>query len=141
MADVSPSTRPTVPEAFRDLLQSDVGILSTNGAGGYPQTTALWFLLDEDGLIRLSLSTARQKTKNLQRDPLVTFFVLDRANPLRSLEVRANAEVTPDPDYIFADRLGRKYGGVDLRQVDRPGDRRVVVTLHPVKINATDMSR
>jgi hypothetical protein len=37
--------------------------------------------------------------------------------------------------------VGQKYGGVDLRHADRPGERRVVVTLHPVKINAADLSR
>jgi PPOX class probable F420-dependent enzyme len=141
MAELSSSAMPTVPAPFRDLLQTDVAILSTNSADGYPQTTALWFLFDDDGLIRLSLNTARQKTKNLQRDPQVTLFVLDRANPMRSLEIRARAAVTPDPDYAFADRLAQKYGGVDLRQVDGPGERRVVVTLHPVRVNAADLSR
>ena len=47
----------------------------------------------------------------------------------------------PDPDYAFADKVGKKYGGVDLRKMDRPGERRVVVSLHPVKVNAIDLSR
>jgi PPOX class probable F420-dependent enzyme len=140
MAQANPATAPTFPEAFQDLLQTNVAILSTIGPDGYPQTSALWFLLDDDGLIRLSLNAARQKTKNLRRNPQVTFFVLDRINPMRSLEVRARAEVQPDADYAFANRLGRKYGGVDLRQIDQPGESRMVVTLHPVKINTADLS-
>ena len=130
----------TIPESHRDLLQTDVAVLTTIGADGYPQTTALWFLLDDDGLIRLSLSTARQKTKNLQANPRVTFFILDRANPLRTLEVRARAEVAPDPDYTFATKLGAKYGGVDLRRMDRPGQDRVIVTLRPVRVNAINLA-
>jgi PPOX class probable F420-dependent enzyme len=129
-----------IPESHRDLLQTDVAILSTVGRDGHPQTTALWFLA-EDGQIKLSLNRARQKTKNLARNPLCTFFVLDRANPMRTLEVRARAEVAPDPDYAFADQIGKKYGGVDLRRMDRPGEGRVVVTLHPVRVNAIDLSR
>jgi hypothetical protein len=66
----------------------------------------------------------------------VTFFILDRANPMRTLEIRARAEVTPDTDYAFADRLGAKYGGVNLRPMDQPGESRVVVTLRPVRVNA-----
>jgi hypothetical protein len=68
-----------------------------------------------------------------------TLLILDRANPMRSLEI--SAELQPDDGYAFADKLGRKYGGVDLRMMDRPGESRVVVTLHPLKVNAMDLSR
>ena len=131
----------TIPASHRDLLRTDVAMLTTLGADGYPQTTALWFLAEDDGTIKLSLNRARQKTRNLERRPEVTFFVLDRANPMRTLEVRARAEVAADPDYAFADRIGAKYGGVDLRKMDQPGQSRVVVTLHPVRVNAIDLSR
>jgi len=71
----------------------------------------------------------------LQAHPECTLFFLDPANPYRTLEVRARAEVQPDPDYAFAEKLGRKYGGANLRERDQPGESRVVVTLHPVKVN------
>ena len=134
------TTRPTpaFPESHRDLLDADVATFVTVGPDGLPQATAVWFLY-EDGALRLSLNTTRQKTKNLQRDPHATLFILDRANPYRTLEVRARAEVAPDDGYAFAERVGRKYGGADLRQMDGPGQHRVVVTLHPVKINALAM--
>jgi PPOX class probable F420-dependent enzyme len=123
------------PESHQDLLSAPVAVLATQGADGFPQVSALWFLYDADGVIRLSLNTSRQKTKNLQAHPEATLFILDPANPYRTLEVRARAEVEPDPDYAFATKLGAKYGGVDLRSNDRPGESRVVVTLHPVKVN------
>jgi PPOX class probable F420-dependent enzyme len=111
-------------------------MLATDGHDGYPQVTALWFLFDDDGLVKLSLNTNRQKTKNLERHPECTFFVLDRANPYRTLEIRARAEIGPDDDYAFADRLSAKYGtDTDLRAMDGPGQRRVVVTLRPIKVN------
>jgi PPOX class probable F420-dependent enzyme len=132
---------PTIPETHRDLLQTDVATLSTIGPDGFPQTTAVWFLAEDDGTIKLSLNQTRQKVKNLRRNPHVSFFILDRANPLRSLEIRALAELAPDPNYAFADRLGKKYGGFDVRKIDGPGASRVVVTLRPVKVNAFDLSR
>ena len=135
------STTLTIPASHRDLLQADVAMVSTVGPNGHPQTTAIWFLAEDDGTIRLSLNRGRQKTKNLERDLCVTFFVLDRVNPMRTLEIRARAEVAPDRDYAFAHRVGKKYGGVDLRKRDRPGQSRVVVTLRPVKVNAIDLSR
>jgi PPOX class probable F420-dependent enzyme len=124
----------TFPESHQDLLKADVGVLATIGQDEYPQVTALWFLNDE-GTIKMSLNTARQKVKNLQAHPECTFFILDPANPYRTLEVRARAEVTPDPDYVFAKKLGAKYGGADLSTNDRPGETRVVVSLQPIKVN------
>ena len=38
----------------------------------------------------------------------------------------------------FADMVGAKYGS-DLRVHDQPGQSRVVVTLHPHKVNAVNM--
>ncbi len=126
----------TFPELHQDLLKVDVATLATIGQDGYPQVTALWFLFDDDGLLKLSLNTARQKTKNLQAHSECTLFILDTANPYRTLEVRARAEITPDLDYAFAKKLGAKYGGADLSTRDRPGETRVVVTLQPIKVNA-----
>jgi PPOX class probable F420-dependent enzyme len=125
----------TFPESHQDLLKADVAMLATIGPDGYPQVTALWFLFDDDGAIKLSLNTTRQKVKNLQVHPECTFFILDTANPYRTLEVRARAEITPDPKYTFARKLGAKYGGADLSTNDRPGETRVVVALQPVKVN------
>ena len=122
------------PESHQDLLKADVAMLATIGQDGYPQITALWFLF-EDGTIKLSLNTTRQKVKNLQAHPECTFFILDTANPYRTLEVRAHAEITPDLDYAFAKKLGAKYGDVDLSINDRPGETRVVVSLRPIKVN------
>jgi PPOX class probable F420-dependent enzyme len=124
-----------VPDSHKDLLNADVAILATIGQDGYPQVTALWFLFDDDGTIKLSLNTTRQKLKNLQEHPECTFFILDTANPYRTLEIRARAEIMPDAEYTFARRLGAKYGGADLSTNDRPGEARVVVALRPFKVN------
>ncbi len=123
------------PESHRDLLETDVAVLATVGKNGFPQVTALWFLFDEDGMVRISLNTTRQKLKNLRANSKCTFFILDPKNNGRWLEMRARAEITPDPDYSFADKVSPKYGGVDFRKIDKPGESRVVVTLHPLKVN------
>jgi PPOX class probable F420-dependent enzyme len=123
-----------IPESHQDLLKADVAMLATIGQDGYPQVTALWFLF-EDGTIKMSLNTTRQKVKNLQAHPECTFFILDPANPYRTLEIRARAEITPDLDLAFAKKLGAKYGGFDFSTADRPGETRVVVSLQPVRVN------
>ncbi len=124
-----------IPVSHRPLLDAPVGVLATIGPDGLPQVTAVWFLFDETaGAVRFSLNTARQKVKNLRARPEAAFLVLDPTNPYRTIELRGRVEIQPDDDYVFADRVGKKYG-TDLRVLDRPGERRVVVTLRPMKIN------
>jgi PPOX class probable F420-dependent enzyme len=123
-----------IPASHRDLLTAPVAVLATQGPDGYPQVTATWFLFDDDGGLKLSLNTTRQKVKNLAAHPECTLFILDPATPYRTLEIRARAEIQPDPDFAFAAHLGQKYGA-DVHANDAPGDERVVVTLHPVKAN------
>jgi PPOX class probable F420-dependent enzyme len=125
---------PDFPKTHQDLLKTDIGILATIGPKGFPQLTALWFLHDSDGFIRISLNTKRQKVKNLRRNPECTFFLLDRANPQRTMEVRTIAEIDLDPDYRFAEKINKKYGA-DLREFDGQGATRVVVTLRPIMVN------
>jgi PPOX class probable F420-dependent enzyme len=130
----------TVPESHRDLLDSRFATLATVGPDGRPQVSEVWFLAEDDA-VRVSLNVTRQKTKNLVANPAISVLLLDLANPLRYLELRGDAEITPDDDYSFADRLAAKYGeGVDLRQMDAPGQTRVVVTVKPVRVVAVDMS-
>jgi PPOX class probable F420-dependent enzyme len=125
-----------IPESHRDLLgTAPVGGVATIGPDGVPQVTASWFVAEDDGTVRMSLNTTRQKVKNLMRRPESTLFFMDPANPYRTLEIRARAEIEPDPDYIFADRVGAKYGGADVRTMDQPGETRVTVTFVPVKVN------
>jgi PPOX class probable F420-dependent enzyme len=109
-------------------------VLGTIGASGRPQLSGTWFLADGD-TVKISLNTTRQKVKNLQADPKVSFLILDPENPYRYLELRGDAEIVPDDDYAFADQVGAKYGD-DLRTRDKPGESRVVVTIRPARVIA-----
>jgi PPOX class probable F420-dependent enzyme len=125
-----------IPDTHRDLIASNqVVILATNAPDGRPQVTAMWFVADDQGNVSLSLNTARRKVTNMQRDPRVTLFFVDPANPYRTLEIRAIAKIEPDPDYVTAAAVGAKYGGTDLRKMDKPGESRVTVTFDIEKVN------
>ena len=128
---------PGIPESYRDLLDGQIATLATIGPDGRPQVSAVWFLADGDS-VSISLNSARQKTRNLQANPAVSLFLLDLAMPYRYLELRGDAQITPDDDYAFADRVGGKYGA-DLRDHDKPGESRVVVTIKPARVNAVNM--
>jgi PPOX class probable F420-dependent enzyme len=128
---------PAIPASHRDLLDGQFATLATVGPDGRPQLSEVWFLAEND-TVSLSLNTARQKTKNMLANPAATLFLLDLASPYRYLEIRGEAEVTPDDDYAFADKLGAKYDA-DLRVHDQSGHARVRVDIRPARINAVDM--
>jgi PPOX class probable F420-dependent enzyme len=127
----------TIPENYRDLLSAEVATLSTIGPDGRPQMSEVWFLAEGD-TVSISLNSSRQKMKNLLRNPACSVLILDLGMPYRYLEVRGDAEISPDPDYVFADKVGAKYGS-DLRAHDQPGQTRYVVTIRPTRVNAVNM--
>lgn len=124
----------TIPESHRDLLDAPVLVLATLERDGTPQLSSVWFLA-EDRAIRISLNTSRHKTENLRRNPVCSVLIPDPANPYRYVEVRGRAEIQPDEDYAFADRVGAKYHA-DLREMDQAGETRVVVTIVPSRVRA-----
>ena len=128
-----------VPESHRDLLEAPYATLATVGASGRPQLSTVCFLAADDGTVRLSVNETRQKALNIAARPQVSLHVADPSQPARYLELRGQAEVQPDDGYVFADHLGAKYGGLDLRRMDRPGERRTVVTIVVDRVRAVDM--
>jgi PPOX class probable F420-dependent enzyme len=128
----------TFPDSHRDLLDAQVATLATLGGDGAPQLTEVWFLHDDDE-VKLSLNSARLKTRNLKDRPQCSLFILDVSNPYRYMDVRGQAEITPDDDYAFANKVSAKYGGADLREHDAPGETRVVVTIKPSNVYAVNM--
>lgn len=124
-----------IPESHRGLLEScQIVVLATVGPDGFPQTSAVWFALDSSGMPIMSLNTTRQKVKNLRRHPECSLLFIDPATPYRTLEIRARAEMQPDPNYETAGLVGAKYQA-DLRTRDKPGESRVAVRFTPTKIN------
>jgi PPOX class probable F420-dependent enzyme len=128
---------PEIPASHRDLLDGQFATLATVGPDGRPQLSEVWFLAEDD-TVAVSLNTSRQKTRNLRANPAVNLFLLDLAVPYRYMEIRGEAEILPDDDYSFADKVGAKYDA-DLRTHDQPGQSRVKVVIRPVRVNAVDM--
>ena len=121
------------PASHTDLLDAPgVGSLSTLGRDGYPQVTAIWFMRDGDTIVT-SLTTARQKLTNMARHSKATLFLIDPANPYRSVEVRGDVTIEDDPDLATLRQLLTKYG-TDLDSFRGPLDdrRRVTITPHHV---------
>jgi PPOX class probable F420-dependent enzyme len=125
-----------IPESHRDLTDRKVCVLSTLGSGGYPQSTAIWFMLDDDRIIRTSLLNTRQKYKNLLAHPKATIFAIDAANPYHTLEVRCDVVLTDDPDLTMMRRIVEYYGQ-DFDTFPAPKEGRIKVEFIPRHVVAS----
>lgn len=130
------TTNTTIPDSHADLLDGpNTAVLTTVGSDGQPQSTAVWVLRDSDGIVKTSITTDRQKYKNLVGNPKATLFVLDPTNPYRTIEIRATVDLVPDPDKELLPVFADKYG-VPLEALTQAGGDRAVATLNPVRVVA-----
>jgi PPOX class probable F420-dependent enzyme len=121
-----------IPQEFADLLRiTTVAHIATIGPKGEPQSTPVWF--DWDGnTIRFSQTKARQKFRNLQRDPRIALSIVDPNNPYRSLEIRGKVvRIEEDPDLHFLNALTKRYLGRDTYPWHQPGDEHFVIVIQP----------
>jgi PPOX class probable F420-dependent enzyme len=125
-----------IPEGHRDLLESPLfAHLATLRPDGSPQSSVMWFAWDGER-VRFSHTRNRQKYRNLESDPRVSFHVQDPQNPYRTLEVRGLVEsMVPDAEAVFYQSLQQRYDFV-VPVVD--ADVRVIVTIAPSSFVAVD---
>ncbi|HEV7688085.1 MAG TPA: pyridoxamine 5'-phosphate oxidase family protein [Acidimicrobiia bacterium] len=115
------------PASHLDLLRGpNTAVVSTIGDDGVPHSAAIWFLLDDDGLLKTSAVMALKKYRDMAARPVCCLFVMDPDSIWRYIEVRADVEFIPDPDKSFVGRISAKYG-VDLSGVMPTLDRSIAV--------------
>jgi PPOX class probable F420-dependent enzyme len=124
----------TIPTTHTDLLTAKAVGFATIGPTGYPQVTAIWVILKGDKVVT-SLTGVRQKLKNLRERPQATLFVIDPSNPFRTLEIRGDVTIEPDPDLSTLVEVLSAYG-MDLESFSGPTEDRVKVTLTPTRVVA-----
>src|ERR1044071_7658621 len=119
---------PELTDDQREVLGSTpVVVLTTIGPKGTPQATANWFVLDDDGRVKLSLSESRQKVKNLKRNPGASLLFVNPQNPFQTVEIRGTATIAPDDAGTVIDKVNAKYNA-NVRSFDQPGEQRYAVT-------------
>lgn len=125
-----------IPDSHSDLLEWDTksfAHVATLGPAGEPHNNPVWF--DWDGEhIKFSLTTSRQKYRNLHRDGRIALSILDPENAYRYLEVRGELEgVEDDPNIDFISRMAKKYIDKDRYPWHKDGDERVIMKVRPLK--------
>ncbi|MEX1038359.1 MAG: PPOX class F420-dependent oxidoreductase [Acidimicrobiia bacterium] len=130
-----------IPDSHIDLVAwktKSFAHMATIGPDGEPHTSPVWF--EWDGThIKFSLTTSRQKYRNLHRDKRASLSVMDPENPYRYIEIRGELdEIEPDPDIDFISRMAKKYIDKDRYPWHQEGDERVVMKVRPTKISGMD---
>jgi len=98
---------------------------------GSPQLSPVWADF-EDGHIMVNTAEGRIKHKNVLRDPRVAVSVVSHTNPLDMTTIRGKViEMIPDYEYKHADRLTKKYIGLDSYPFKRPDEKRIIFKIKP----------
>jgi PPOX class probable F420-dependent enzyme len=64
-----------IAQALEFIRERHQGVLTTQRRDGRPQLSNVSYVLADDGVIRVSVTDSRAKTKNLRRDPRASLHV------------------------------------------------------------------
>jgi PPOX class probable F420-dependent enzyme len=123
----------TLNEPTRRLLDGrNFATVATLNPDGGPHSAVVWVLRDGDAVL-FSTTAARQKARNLARDPRISVSVFDLANPYDSVEIRGTAELIEDVDRSLPNALSHKYLGEDPPP-EPDGVVRLIVRVTPERV-------
>jgi PPOX class probable F420-dependent enzyme len=116
------------------------GVLTTIRANGRPQLSNILYVPGDDGVLRISVTDSRAKTKNMRRDPRVSLYV-PGDNFWQFVVVEGNAELTPvaaDPHDDTVEQLIAYYRAGNGEHSDwddyraaMVADGRLIAAVHP----------
>src|SRR5258707_3577723 len=116
-----------LPESVKTVLEDKAyGHVVTFNPNGRPEVTVVW--IDVEGNEALfNTAAGRKKPQNLQRDPRIIISVQNRTDPQSYLVLNGTATVTETGADAHADKLAKRFLGVDKYPYRQPGDKRVMV--------------
>jgi PPOX class probable F420-dependent enzyme len=112
------------------------GVLTTLRPDGSPHTTVVWVDVDDDGLPGFNTAYGRVKPTNIERDPRVSFTVVNPANGYQWVNVTGKAKLVDEGADAQIDKLAKKYLDADTYPFRKPDERRVRVPIVPDRIEA-----
>ena len=115
------------------VAQPILTVVGTKRADATLQLNPAWFEFT-DGYFWLNSNRWCTWPKNVQRDRDITLNFIDASEPFRWASIHGRlADVIPDPDHEFIDRLARRYSGRVFREL-RPGEERITLKIEPVSV-------
>jgi PPOX class probable F420-dependent enzyme len=111
------------------------GVIATIREDGSPQATPVW--IDYDGeAVLVNSAYGRAKVRNVQRDPRATVTVLPAENQQSGyVMVSGPAELVDEGAHEHIDMLAKKYLGEDRYPYLGPDERRVIIRIHPERVD------
>ena len=127
-------------EAIKFIRDRKQGVLVTLRSNGRPQLSNILYVMGDEGMIRISVTDDRAKTKNLRRDSRASLYVLGD-NFWQYVVIEATAELSPvaaEPNDATVEALIRYYeagSGAhpnwDEYRAAMIADKRIALTLRP----------
>lgn len=123
-----------LPQAAADLINSPKshGAIVTLNRDGSPQVTLVWIEV-LDGKLSFNTNQARQKFRNLRRDPRVVVTVVNADSPFEYAAFHGTAVLTEEGANDQIDRLARKYTDRDKYNL-QPGEERIRIDVDLEKL-------
>jgi PPOX class probable F420-dependent enzyme len=129
-------------DALEHARAHNQGVLITHRKDGRAQPSNIVYVVGDDGVIRISITETRAKTKNLRRDPRCELYVVGD-NFWKYLVLDADCALSPvttDPNDTTADELVEYYRSLrgehdnwdEYRQA-MVKDQRLVAHLRPTR--------
>ena len=124
----------TFDAASRRILDGkNFATVATVNPDGGPQASVVWFRRDGDSVL-FSITSDKQKARNLARDPRVAVTVFDLENPYDSVEIPGHAELVEDAGKELPKQLSHRY--LDEDPPPEPDDVvRLVARVIPEKVH------
>jgi PPOX class probable F420-dependent enzyme len=111
------------------------GTVTTLRADGSPHSTPVWIDTDGENVL-FNTAIGRAKERHLRRDPRVSVVVLPAEDQQSGyVSVTGTAELSEEGAVEHIDKLAKKYIGQDKYPYLQPGERRVIVTVTPDKVD------
>ena len=126
-----------ITEPIIQLLKGrNFAYISTLMDDGSPQVTPTWIDIDEDGnSILINTAEGRVKQKNVSRDPRIAISISDQNNPYNMATIRGKViEQIKEGADEHADRLAKKYLGMDRYPYHSPKEQRIILKIRPEKV-------
>jgi len=127
------STLAELSEKAKKLLNGkNFGFVATVNKDGSPQLTPTWVDTDGENVL-VNTTLARQKNKNVTRDPRVTVGVFDLGNPYEYVSIKGKVvkKVTGKAADDHIDKLSMKYRGEPKYKRWDPNEKRVILMIQP----------
>jgi PPOX class probable F420-dependent enzyme len=118
-----------ISEALDFIREWHHAVLTTQKRDGRPQLSNITYFLGDDGIIRVSVTDSRAKTKNLRRDPRASLHVA-QSDFWRYCVIEADVELMPvaaDPHDATVDALVDYFRSVMGEHDDWDDYRRAMV--------------